>query len=242
LKDSVELYSSFRRGYNLFVSAPSGDLQFNLTDTSRVLAYLLECARDKGRKPTISVAAPNPFASPNTTATVASPARPQAPAASPRSAESDGQLAAERAEATVVAANLMSELRVSGFKLLRPEEMPKGMKADAMWQSDTGVGTVMILRAAPDLEAVPPLIISEDAKSCKKAFASGSLPPEAGSTVTRLFTKCGNGSDAFIANYFVVPRKAGGLYVIGTYNSGEEEAAKSFDPGIRQAVFRALPK
>jgi hypothetical protein len=235
LKDSPELFNKFRRGYTLFVSAQSMDFQFNLTDSSRVLAYLLECVKSGGRKPVISVAtSSNPFAAPNA----------PAPSTASRSAQpsADAQLAAERAEATVVAANLMSELRINGFKILRPEEMPKGMTADAVWQSDAAMGSVTILRSGTDAGAVPPIIISNDAKSCKKAFASGSLPPDTGSTVTRLFTRCGTGSDAFIGNYLILPRRAGGLYVIGTYTVGEEEASKALDAGIRQAVFRALPK
>jgi hypothetical protein len=32
--------------------------------------------------------------------------------------------------------------------------MPKGMKADAMWQSDAGLGTVTILREGAAAEAV----------------------------------------------------------------------------------------
>jgi hypothetical protein len=101
---------------------------------------------------------------------------------------------------------------------------------------------VTILRPGADAQAVATSLISQDAKNCKKAFASGSLPAETGSKLVRLFTRCDTGKEAVISNYYVVPRQAGGLYVIGTYTEGEEEGSKSLDAGIRQAVFRALPK
>jgi hypothetical protein len=132
LKDSAELFNKFRRGYTLFVSAQSTDFQFSLTDSGRVLTYLLDCARAAGRKPTWSVAnSPNPFGPPAASQSSTAPRRTEQ--------STDAQLAAERAESTLVAANLLSELRVSDFKLLRREDLPEGWKADATWRTDGGV-------------------------------------------------------------------------------------------------------
>jgi hypothetical protein len=231
LKDSVPLFNAFRRGRTLYVNAQGTDLAFNLTDTSVMLSYLLRCAAAGGAKPApMVVATPNPFGSP----AEGSPSR--------STAAPTSTLEAERAEATLVAANLMSELGVAGFKLLRPDEMPKGFMADAMWVADKNVGTVTVLPKADDTASVGSNLISLDAKGCKKAFSSGSAPVEEGSNVTRLFTRCGMGNDALVSLYLVVPRKAGGAYVIGTFATGEEDGAKAIDSGIRAAVFRALPK
>jgi hypothetical protein len=65
---------------------------------------------------------------------------------------------------------------------------------------------------------------------------------EAGSTIIRLLTRCGMGSDTTVGLYLIVPRKAGGIYVIAMYATGGEDAAETVDSGIRAAVFRALPK
>jgi hypothetical protein len=226
LKDSVDLFNSFRRGQTLYVNAQATNLAFNLTNTSQVLSFLVKCAGNGGAKTDVVAATSNPFGS---------------PAAAPANAPSSS-IEAERAEATLIAANLMSELGINGFKLLRRDEMPKGVNVDAMWRTDKNVGTVTVLPKADDPARLGPVIISEDAKSCKKAFASGSEPVEQGSTITRLFTRCGMGSDAFVGLYLIVPRKAGGVYIIGTFATGEEDGARTVDTNIRAAVFRALPQ
>jgi hypothetical protein len=231
LKDSVPLFNNFRRGNTLYFSAQNMDFMFSLTDTSRVLTYLLDCVKGGGRKPIAVAATPNPFGP--TTAPTTSRDK--------GSSSSNASLAAERAEATVLAANLLSELGTPGFKILQPDEMPAGWKSDAMWRSDAGLGTVDVLPKVADPAEMSAVIISGDAKSCKKAFASGSLPAGEGS-LTRLFTRCGAGKDALVGIYLVVPRRAGGIYVVGTFSLGEEDAGKALDASIRQAIFRALPK
>jgi hypothetical protein len=68
------------------------------------------------------------------------------------------------------------------------------------------------------------------------------MPIEGDSKVASLFTRCGLGKDAFVSFYLVAPRKAGGVYVIGTYGDEQEETVKTTDSGVKTAVFRALPK
>lgn len=230
LKDNTSLFNNFRRGNTLFLSAQSANFMFNLKDSSRALTYLLDCVKAGGRKPTVVATSPNPFGPPagNTTRD--------------KTALDNARLAAEQAEAAILAANLISELGITGFKILRPDEMPKGWKADAMWRSDSAVGTVMVLPLVSDAGQIPPVIIASDAAGCKEAFASGSLPAESSTAVRRLFTRCSTGKDALVGFYSIVPRRAGGHYVIGTFSLGEEDAAKTLDLGVRQAIFRALPK
>lgn len=228
LKDSIPLFNSFRRGNTLYVSAQNTDFTFNLTDSSRVLTYLLECVKADGRKPVVAASVPNPFGSPAVTRDKGS---------------SVNSTLAERAEATTLAANLLSALGTPGFKILQPDEMPEGLKSDAMWRSGAGIGTVNVLPSVTDIKGIPSVLISGDAKGCKKAFASGSLPAESGlSPLTRLFTRCGKGKDAIVGIYLIIPRRAGGAYVIGTFSVGEGDAANALDSDIRQAIFRALPK
>ena len=87
--------------------------------------------------------------------------------------------------------------------------MPKGFMADAIWRTDNNLGTVTVLQKVDDPASVGPKLISMDANGCKKAFSPGLAPVEEGSSVTRLFTRCGTGKDALVGLYLVVPIKAG---------------------------------
>jgi hypothetical protein len=198
-----------------------------------MLAYLLRCAQNGGVKPSPAVAAaPNMFGTPSTANTQTTPT----------DTKSESSSVAQKAEATLLAANLVSELGITGFKFLTPEETPKGITADAMWAAGKTLGTVNVLPTVTDIDAVGPFLIGRDAKECKKAFASGAMPVEGDSKVASLFTRCGLGKDAFVAFYLVAPRKAGGVYVIGTYGDEQEESVKTIDSRVKTAVFHALPK
>jgi hypothetical protein len=235
LPDNVALFNSFRYGRTLYVKVRSTDLgpiPFNLTNTSQMLTYLLRCVQGGGVKPSAAmVQAPNMFGTPNTNARTTS-----------TDSKSETSTVAQKAEATLLAANLVSELGITGFKFLTPDETPKGITADAIWAAGKTVGTVNILPTVTDINAVGPVLIGRDATECKKAFASGAIPVEADSKVASLFTRCGLGKDAFVAFYLVAPRKAGGVYVIGTYGDEQEESVKTIDSGVKTAVFHALPK
>jgi hypothetical protein len=234
LPDNVALFNSFRYGQRLYVKVRGNELApipFNLTNTAQMLTYLVRCVQSGGVKPSPAmVAAPNMFGTPSTTQ------------ATPTNTKSEASSVAQKTEATLLAANLLSDLGVTGFKFLTPDEMPKGLTADAMWAAGKTVGTVHILPAVTDINAVGPIVIGRDAQECKKAFASGAIPVEADSKVASLFTRCGLGKDAFVSFYLVAPRKAGGVYVIGTYGDEQEESVKTIDSGVKTAVFHVLPK
>jgi hypothetical protein len=144
LPDNVALFNSFRYGQMLYVKVRGSELNpipFNLTNTSQMLTFLLRCAQSGGVKPSSAmVAAPNMFGTPNTAQVT------------PTNTKSEPPSVAQKAEATLLAANLVSELGITGFKFLRPDEMPKGITADAMWAADKTVGTVHILPAVTDIK------------------------------------------------------------------------------------------
>jgi hypothetical protein len=228
LKDSPELFNTFRRGNTLYVNAQGTTVPFNLTNTSQVLTYLLQCANNGGAKPAPAVAAaPNLFGTPGTNT------RPQ-----PKPQVASGTAAAERAEATALAANIVSELGITGFKFLPPEQTP----ADAAWIADNAVGAVTVLPKVTDASEFGSVVIGRDAKECKTAYASGSMPGEGEGNLARLFTRCGVGKEAFISYYLVVPRKASGVYLIGIYGYEQNEKVSTMEAGIRSAAFRVLQK
>ena len=50
-------------------------------------------------------------------------------------------------------------------------------------------------------------------------------------------TKCGEGKDAVTVFYFVIPRKAGGHYLVGTGSVGTDEPARKTESDVRAAAF-----
>jgi hypothetical protein len=51
-----------------------------------------------------------------------------------------------------------------------------------------------------------------------------------------MFTKCGEGEQGFTVYYFILPRKAGGHYLIGT--GGSDEPARQVESDIRRATLK----
>ena len=81
-------------------------------------------------------------------------------------------------------------------------------------------------------------MIAVDAAGCKSKFASGAIPASDNNDVPRMFTKCGDGDQGYTVFYFILPRKAGGHYLIGTGTSGADEPARQVESDIRQATLK----
>jgi hypothetical protein len=150
---STDRFKEFSRGYVLKVAAADQLFTFNLTDTSKLLPALLSCVTQQL----------------NPTPVLASPANP-APAV-PR--------ADFKAEATVIAANLLSQAGVTGFRIVTADELPEP-RADAVWVAAGVTGTINIFPtiAIKDLDEVRSTIIGGTAKTCKGTFFSGSIPDD----------------------------------------------------------------
>jgi hypothetical protein len=226
--DSVGLFNAFRRGQMLHISVSGKEVGFRLTRTSEVLTNLLNCVKGGGAKPMPPNAAPTLFQT--------NGERRIAPNTSTPSIAVD-----YRSEAMLVGANLVSEMGLSGFKFLSTEEA-REFNSDAAWIVNKSVGTVKIIPGNSTPAKISAKLIGDAAAGCQSAFASGTLP--AGEDhLTRLFTRCGTGDGALVGYLFILPRKSGGNYLIGTYSkAGEEESVKMADTGVRNAVFKAIPK
>lgn len=222
LADSTELFQRFRQGYQLRVAAAGQVLAFNLTGTSQVLPALLRCVQANLQPSGTTTVAANPFATPAPAPTPANTATPA----------SQGRPAAYRAEAVSLAANILGGAGVIGFRIVDGDT---GF-ADARWRTDRLFGMVRIEAKEP-----PGLISAEaiavDAASCRSKFASGSIPGSE-TDVPRMFTKCGDGDQGYTVFYFILPRKAGGHYLIGTGTSGADEPARQVESDIRQATLK----
>src|SRR5215468_12384917 len=223
LADSTELFQRFRQGYQLRVAAAGQVLAFNLTGTSQVLPALLRCVQANLQPSGTTTVAANPFAAP--------------PPANSAGQQSNGtgqeRPAAYRAEALTLAANILGSAGIVGFQIA---EGDNGF-VDAAWRANRLFGMVRIEPKDP-----PALIsagmIAVDAAGCKSKFASGSIPASDNNDVPRMFTKCGDGDQGYTVFYFILPRKAGGHYLIGTGTSGDEEPARQVESDIRQATLK----
>jgi hypothetical protein len=219
LADSTELFQRFRQGYQLRVAAAGQVLAFNLTGTSQVLPALLRCVQANLQPSGTTTVVANPFAAPAPTNTPASQGRPSA----------------YRAEAVALVANILGSAGVVGFQIA---EGDNGF-VDAAWRADRLFGMVRIEPKEP-----PALIsagmIAVDAAGCRSKFASGSMPATGNNDLPRMFTKCGDGDQGYTVFYFILPRKAGGHYLIGTGASGSDEPARQVESDIRQATLKVV--
>jgi hypothetical protein len=153
-----------------------------------------------------------------------------------------------KAEATVIAANLLSQAGISGFRIAAPDEFPE-LKADAVWAAPDVMGTINIMAgAAPkDVDNIRAMVIGSEARGCKGIFFSGSIPDDGKEQLIRVFTTCQDKEAQATIYTLAVPRKAGGVYILRTMTAAgaaakSEKPVKDADAGIRKAVFTAVPK
>jgi hypothetical protein len=220
LAESTHLFQRFRQGQQLRVAAAGQILTFNLTGTSQVLPALLRCVQANVQPAASPTVTANPFAAP-------------APA-SAASTANQGRPPAYRAEAVALAANILGSAGIVGFRIMDDDQ--NGF-LDAAWRADKLFGMVRIEPKEP-----PALIsagmIAVDAAGCKTRFASGSMPATDSNEPVRMFTKCGDGDQGWTVYYFIMQRKAGGHYLVGTGSSGSDEPARQAESDIRQATFK----
>ncbi len=210
-------FAKFSHGYVLRVAAAQKVFSFNLTNTSKLLPALLNCVNTR-MNPAPLVTRTN---TPSSNAEI-------------------------KAEAAVVAANLLSQAGISGFHLATPGELPE-LKADAIWIAKDVIGTINIMPniKTKDLDEVRSILIGADAKSCKGTFFSGSIADsgDQNNQLTRVFTTCQTKDTPITTYYLATSRKAGGMYILSTISSGlSEKPAKEADGSIRKAVFTAISR
>jgi hypothetical protein len=196
LADSQALFEAFRRGQRLHIQDAQETFTFNLTNSAQALAATLACVqRYAGRAPSSS------------------------PLSAPRASVQDGEL---RAEAAILAANLLSGSGIKGFRLLPRDRMPtETQRFHAVWAAEGGlVGMVTIVppKGNSAIDDVVAGLTAMDSKECKGAFSSGRYPTE-DSGVGRLVTLC-QGSDYPEMQYTVARRRAGGFYILSVTGRG----------------------
>ena len=246
LADSGRLFNKFRRGNRLRVATENQIYDFNLNGTDEMLSVLLECAQQNGGREAETPVASNRFGStptiptPRSIPTPASLPRPGASSASPnRDPGGDPNL---RAEATALAANLLSSAKVSGFRLLAPNEQPD-LKGEARWTVPQGLGTIQVLPAMSkdDERALGGQLVAGHAQVCKGKFSSGSLP-DGKDDRGRVYSTCETESGTVKLYHFTVPRASGGIYIFTTGSQGSDVDIKKLDGDIRAAAYQVIIK
>jgi hypothetical protein len=196
LPDNMALFNNFRHGQRLRVDSANRTFYFSLAGTNAVLTSLLKCV--EGYKP-----APQQNRAGDT----------QQAAAPQRTDPGLGGSDQNRAEATALAANILSISGVTGFHMLTPAEIPPSLRVDAAWRMGSVFGAINVVTVSNGLRLrdLPPLAISGDAKSCHGKFASGALP-DGTDQMIRVFTSCESADTPFTVYYAYAVRPRGGFY------------------------------
>jgi hypothetical protein len=188
LADSSALFTQFRRGRQLRVTAANQVFNFNLDGTAALLPALLECVRVE------LAGGSNPFAG-----RAAAPA----PSSSTRAKNERRPDTANQAEATVILANVLSSAQLPGFSIKPAEEAAK-FNASAVWTGPAGLAGMLNVLAGQQFND-PTLasgLIGSAAETCKGAFLSGSLPDLSQRKTVRVFTSCKEDSET-LTTYFL---------------------------------------
>jgi hypothetical protein len=207
LANSQALFESFRRGQRLHVRDARETFTFSLANSSRALAATLTCVQRYAHS--------------------APPPPPTSNAPYPNAPSPSAQDSELRAEAAIVAANVLSASGLQGFRVLPRDQIPaEAARFDAVWIADGGLlGTVTIVapRGGSTIEDVVASLTAQDSKDCRGAFSSGRYPTD-DTGVGRLVTLC-SGSSAPEVQYTVVRRRAGGFFVLGV--TGKEVSSST---------------
>jgi hypothetical protein len=220
LAPKSDLFRRFMRANVMRLVALDQSYRFDLEDPSELLPFLLKCVHDRLNTP--------PFQ------THGQPAHP-----TPGSAAQSGTLDL-RAEVTSLAANLLSEAGVRGFKIAPNAENLNSV----VWTSPGGNGALAV-ELDPNLKRpsdFTPRLIGWAASKCKGQFISGAMPEENGAA--RAFSSCQIGTGEPLSGYYVtLPRGRGGHYVLMVWpreSLASQSNGQEPDKDVRNAAYRVL--
>lgn len=152
--------------------------------------------------------------------------RPERDTTPPPNTPALGPTPESRKEATEIATDILRRANFT-YEFQKPEQLTGALrdKYDAVWRADGVLGTLRILAGsrATSVEKVRGELIADDAISCKGKFASGAVPAMSGSKSQTIFTSCESDSN-WSVYYIAVPRRKGGIYLLGIAGTGEAAA------------------
>lgn len=201
---------------------------FQLRDMRRMIPQLLKCVRDN--------VGPAPFRP----TPLQAEGQPKALAISQPTRAAGLDLLGE---VTSLAANLLSQAGVKGFRIATPK--PGDSKTTVTWNAPGMNGALLVLLdpAVKRPADATPKLVAISAEKCKGKFISGAMPEENGAA--RVFSSCQIGTaEPRMSYYLTMPRAAGGHYVLATFplpTAGAQSAApQEHDKDIRNAAYQVL--
>lgn len=144
------------------------------------------------------------------------------PSQPPQNTPVTGPTPESRTEATALATDILRRANFD-FEFQKPDQVAENLrKYDAVWRADGVLGTLRILSGS-QIDKVRGELIADDANSCKGKFASGALPAMSGSQSQTIFSSC-EAQTNWSVYYIAVPRRKGGIYLLGVAGTGEQAA------------------
>ena len=148
-----------------------------------------------------------------------------------------------RVDATMLIANLFGTAGVSGYRIASASEAPPAFAgAEVVFTADGLTGAVRVVQGR-DARTVGAELMASGAQSCKGQYASGTMPAADGrSDLVHVFTGCDVSGIPTAMRYTIMPRKAGGFYLIAV--SATDQAGdgrlKQVDSSIREASVKVV--
>jgi hypothetical protein len=213
----------FRQGSRLTLTANDAQLEFNLTNTSKLIPALVQCVH-AALNPAPLAARSSNFA-------------PIAAAPSPATPAPSIDASNRRAEAVAIVANVLAASGLTGFRILDESEDQNNHNRVA-WTAGHIFGTLAITDEGDNADTVIGIFIGMDAATCPGKFASGKLPNEQ-SGERHAFVLCEDPKNSLSKFYLTFPRAKGGNYIF-TVEGSQDEASKTdtqLKPVIQRAVF-----
>jgi len=231
LPDSLTIFGSFRRIFQIDLIAGGLTSHFNLTFNNQVLTALTRCiVRGTSLQSRAAIAA--------WMKTIGS--------AAGNNVESSNYK-----EASALASNIMADVAMPNAANAKPNEIPNSLTGDAIWKVGSILFSVSILtQSEPSkIAELASIIIGADAQKCRGDFFSGAMLDNIKALrVARVYSTCQTLQATTSVYYLVIPRKQGGLYLLATFTSGieitasGEQTASDFDSKIRSSITMALSK
>lgn len=241
LPSNSPLFAAMRAGQFLHLKALGQDLDFELADSAQMLDEVMNCVRRNSPQ----VASSNPFVAPPPPTAAPAPGRPQQAAAAPPPAPSSqsGPTAEEKLEGIRQFANLAAAGAFPAAKLLPESEVPPMFRERiAVWFAGRINGSLQIVRPGElgDADAISRKLLTNAATICRKGtFASGAeADPDA--DVRHVYSACEAGKEKTYTRYFVMPRGAGGHYVISLHGFDDPAEVREAATRLRDAGVAVL--
>ncbi|HRF09413.1 MAG TPA: hypothetical protein PL193_12345 [Xanthobacteraceae bacterium] len=148
------------------------------------------------------------------------------PVSPPANTPALGPTPDSRQEATQIATDILRRANFS-FEFQKPEQLNADLRDryDVVWRADEFLGTLRIHpdARADNIERVRSSVISADTAACKGKLDTGTLPAMADSKSVTMFTAC-KGAQVSSTYYILLPRRRGGIYLLGIAGTGEVAA------------------